>query len=70
MNNLIKKLFNLNTGYFLNPHIYYYKGEQRVGYILCKGYSVLSIPGFERLSIFTDKLEAESVLLTFKQQEQ
>ena len=60
----MKKLFNLNTGYFLNPHTYYYKGEEEIGYILCRGYVMFGIPGYKRISVFTNKLDAQSALLT------
>lgn len=68
MKKLIKKLFNLNTGYFLNTHPYYYKGEKEIGYSLCRGYIMFGIPGYKRINIFTNKLDAHSALNTFKKE--
>jgi hypothetical protein len=61
---LIKKLFNSNTGYFLNSHTYYYKEKEEIGYILCRGYVMFGIPGYKRITMFTNKLDAQSALLT------
>jgi len=58
----LKFLFNSNTGYFLNEHGYYYEGRRYKGWVLCRGYRFLGIPGFERLEIFTDLDEAQKIL--------
>ena len=62
---MIKKLFNSNTGYFINTLTYFYKGKVEIGYILCKGYIMFGITGYSRLNVFVDKSEAESALNTF-----
>jgi hypothetical protein len=62
---MLKKLFNTNTGYFLNTLTYFYNGKVETGYILCKGYIMFGIPGYSRLNVFVDKNEAEAALNTF-----
>ena len=59
---MLKKLFNSNTGYFLNTHVYDYQGKPQIGYVLCKGYIMFGIPGYDRLGVFIDKDEAETAL--------
>lgn len=63
---MLRRIFNSNTGYFLNHHTYHYKGEEEIGYILCRGYVMFGIPGYKKLSIFTNKSEAEATLLKLK----
>jgi hypothetical protein len=62
---MLKKLFNSNTGYFLNTQTYYYKGNFEIGYILCKGYKIFGIHGYRRLNVFVDKNEAEAALTMY-----
>lgn len=62
MKNLFKKLFNTNTGYFIKSVFYYYNGENHIGYIICKGYIMFGIPGYDRIEILIDKTEAETKL--------
>lgn len=59
---ILKKLFNSNTGYFINTHHYRYNCKNEVGYIVCQGYRMFGIFGFDRLEVFTDKKEAENYL--------
>ena len=62
---MLKKLFNTNTGYFIKNQTYSYEGKVEIGYILCKGYIMFGIPGYDRLNVFVDKNEAEATLNTF-----
>ena len=57
--NLIKKFFNLNTGYFIKIHNYYYNGILENGHIICKGYILFGLFGYDRIEIHIDKKEAE-----------
>lgn len=56
---LFKKVFNTNTGYFIQTHLYFYGGKPAVGYVLCKGYIMFGIPGYDRIGVFVDKAEAK-----------
>ena len=58
-----KTLFNTNTGYFIDKLVYYYEGEPYLGYILCQGYVLFVIPGYDRVGIYCDK---ESLLNSMK----
>jgi len=60
MRKIIKKLFNTNTGYFLESIPYYYEGEQYIGYVVRRGYIMFGIPGHTKVSIFLNKSDAES----------
>lgn len=64
---ILNFFFNPNTGYYLNPVPYEYKGESCMGYVLCKGYVILGIPGYERIDIFPDREEAEEALAKINQ---
>ena len=63
--NLIRKFFNLNTGYFINTHNYFYNGILEEGYIICKGYILFGLFGFDRIEIHTNKEEAEERLKVY-----
>jgi len=54
----LKKAFNSNTGYFLNRVIYFWEGKSEVGYVLCRGYVMFGIPGFDRVGVYFDYDEA------------
>ena len=56
---LFEKVFNTNTGYFIKEVSYFYKGVNAVGFILCKGYIMFGIPGYDRVGVFVDKAEAK-----------
>lgn len=58
MKNIFKKLFNLNTGYFINEVSYFYEGRTYIGYVLCKGYVLFGIPGYDKIDCFVDKSDA------------
>ena len=51
-------LLNTNTGYFIKEHLYYWEGTLKIGFVLCKGYSILGIPGWDRVGVFLTKEEA------------
>ncbi len=59
---IIRSLFNLNTGYFIKPVTYFYNGEYNVGYILCKGYKIFGVTGYDRIDTFIDCKEAQDAL--------
>jgi len=59
---MFKKIFNTNTGYFIKPHVYRYSETQEIGYILCKGYIMFGIPGYDRIEIYLDWEEAIRIL--------
>jgi hypothetical protein len=59
------KLFNSNTGYFINCHSYWFNGMMQTGYVVCQGYKFLGINGFYRIGYFVHKTEAEEYLKTF-----
>ena len=58
---LFKKVFNTNTGYFIKEVSYFYEGKPEVGYVLCKGYIMFGIPGYDRIGVYIDKSEVEEV---------
>lgn len=62
------KLFNLNTGYFINNIRYYYNSKPYLGFQLCKGYRIFGIPGYDTLALCCDResLENELKVLNIK----
>lgn len=66
MKKFIKGLFNTNTGYFINTISYYYECKYYTGYILCKGFIIFGIPGYDRIEIFLNKNDAETSLNNLK----
>ena len=59
MKKIFKKLFNLNTGYFINQVPYDYEGKTYTGYIVCQRYVLFGIPGYDRVGFFVDKDDAD-----------
>lgn len=55
---LFEKAFNTNTGYFIKKVIYWYQGRSEVGYVLCRGFVMFGIPGYDRLGVFVDQEDA------------
>ena len=62
----LRKLFNTNTGYFLKSVLYFYNGNAEIGFILCKGFILFGISGYDRINYFVDKKDAEKELNFFK----
>ena len=60
---LFNKIFNTNTGYFIRSHVYKYNGTRQIGYILCKGYIMFGIPGYDRIEIYLTREEALYALI-------
>ena len=54
---MLKKIFNTNTGYFIKEVTYDFRGNYEVGYVLCKGYLMFGIPGYDVVRVYTDKTE-------------
>ena len=54
--------FDFNTGYFLKSVTYYYNGEYHVGYILCRGWKIFGIHGYDRIKVFIDRIQAKDEL--------
>lgn len=69
MKRLLKKIFNTNTGYFLKPVPYFYDGEWHMGYILCKGYIMFGLSGYDVISHYINKETAERELAILNAQE-
>jgi hypothetical protein len=59
---ILKKIFNANTGYFIKNHTYYYDGKPHVGYIVCRGYVMFGITGYDKVDIFVEKNEADEFI--------
>jgi hypothetical protein len=59
---MLKKLFNSNTGYFIKEHPYWWDNKLEMGYILCKGFILFGISGYDRVNVFVDKTEAYNAL--------
>lgn len=59
MKKIFKKIFNLNTGYFVNPVPYDWEGKTYTGYTVCQGYILFGIPGYSRVGFFVDKEDAD-----------
>jgi hypothetical protein len=55
---MLKKIFNTNTGYFIKEVTYYFEGNYEIGYVLCKGYLMFGIPGYDVVRVYTDRTEA------------
>lgn len=55
---LLESLFNSNTGYFIKEHLYCWEGELKIAFVLCRGYAILGIPGWDRVGVFLTKEEA------------
>ena len=60
----MKRLFNFNTGYFLKERIYHYDGKPCIGYILCKGYILFGLSGYDKIDVYVDKQDAEQMFFT------
>ena len=60
MKKLFSKIFNLNTGTFIKELVYYYEGKAYVGYIVCRGYILFGLFGYDRLEYCLTKKEAEN----------
>lgn len=58
MKKLFKSLFNLNTGFFIKECLYTASGRPHVGYVLCKGFKLFGIRGYDRIDVFIDKSDA------------
>ena len=54
MKQFIKLLFNLNTGYFINTYNYYHNGILEEGYVICKGYILFGISGYDKVEFHYD----------------
>ena len=63
--NWIKKIFNLNTGMFVNQRLYTYNGKPHIGFELCQGFVLFGIPGYDRLYICHDKETLDETLEVF-----
>jgi hypothetical protein len=63
---MFKKIFNFNTGYFINETLYWYNGKLEIGYVLCKGYILFGLFGYDRINVFVDKTEANNALNQIK----
>jgi hypothetical protein len=55
---IIRKLFNTNTGYFIKPLTYWYKGNAEIGYALYRGYVYFGIAGHTLIDTYITKEEA------------
>jgi hypothetical protein len=61
---IINKFFNLNTGYFIQEITYPYEGKLYIGYMICKGYVIFCIPGYDVIKYCCDK---ESLIFNIKE---
>jgi hypothetical protein len=59
---LLKKLFNLNRGYWIETHLYQYKGKLEIGYVLYQGYTIFGINGKDRINVYVDLKDAKEDL--------
>ncbi len=50
MKKLFKFLFNTDGGYFLKEVFYDYKGRTELGFIICKGYRMFGIFGYDKIA--------------------
>lgn len=55
MKKLFKFLFNTNTGYFIQKVPFEYEGNIEFGYIVCRGYKVFGIFGYDRIAYCHDR---------------
>ena len=51
---MLKKIFNLNTGYFVNNVTFDYEGKPTLGFELCRGYIMFGVYGYDKLIICSD----------------
>jgi hypothetical protein len=65
MKKLFRKLFNTNTGSFITGVIYWYNGEDKVGYALYREYVYFGIPGHTLIGLYLTKDEAISAKKKF-----
>jgi len=63
---MLKKIFNTNTGYFIKRVPYQSEGRHYIGYVLCRGYIMFGIPGYDKIEVYTDKTEAEEAQATLE----
>jgi hypothetical protein len=61
---MLKKIFNTNTGYFIKKVTYDFRGNYEIGYVLCKGYVIFGIPGYDVIGVYTDKPKLEQCNIT------
>jgi len=59
---ILKWLFNTNIGYFILEHKYQYNGIDYKGYILCRGYRMFGLFGYDKLVIATDEEELKQII--------
>jgi hypothetical protein len=57
---LYRKLFNPNTGSFIEKVIYPYKGKYKVGFALYREYVYFGIPGHALIGAYLTEEEAMS----------
>jgi hypothetical protein len=55
-----KKIFNSNTGYFIESITYVYNDRIEIGYVLYRGYIMFGISGHTRINVYVNKIDAES----------
>ena len=51
----MNRFFNLNTGYFIKSRLYEYNNDFCIGYLICRGYSIFYIPGYDVIAYCCDK---------------
>lgn len=51
----MEKIFNMNTGYFVNNIQYNFCDKKFIGYELCQGYIIFGIPGYSRIDACYNK---------------
>ena len=61
----MNKIFNLNTGFFVNERPYDHDGKPYIGYELCKGYVILGIPSYQRIDLCHNKKSLDETLDIF-----
>ena len=63
---MLKKIFNTNTGYFIKTVVYFYREDSKIGYVLCKGYLMFGIPGYDVVEIYIDETKAREAQAKLK----
>ena len=59
---LLGKLFNTNTGYWIETRLYQYNGKVEIGYVIYKGFVMFGISGKDKVNVYVDLKEAKETL--------
>ena len=66
MKKLFSKIFNSDTGSFIEEVVYFYEGKPLIGYVVYRGYIMFGLCGHDTLGVFLTRDEAEKFIEILK----